>query len=135
MTRPTTVATLVLPLGMWAMTVVAATVQMPSPLLAPSEPNLAEKAGKVLHAYRLTAEAPVVDGRLDDEAWLRAESVTDFVQIEPDNMESATERTVVQIAYDDRYLYVAARCYTKDPSLIILGRGRRDNLPTSDQFS
>ena len=117
------------------MTVVAATAQTPSALLAPSEPNLAEKADKVLRAYRLTGETPVVDGQLDDEAWVRAESVTSFVQIEPDNMEAASERTVVQIAYDDRYLYVAARCYTKDPSLIIPGRGRRDNLPTGDQFS
>ena len=42
------------------------------------------------------------------------------------------DRTTVQVAYDERALYVAVRCFTKDPSQITTGLGRRDNLPPSD---
>ena len=82
------------------------------------EPVVAEKAGKELHAYRVNGSAPRIDGRLDDEAWTLAQSIDDMVQNEPDSMKPPTERTVVQVAYDDRYLYVAARCFMRDASQI-----------------
>jgi hypothetical protein len=133
--RLPTLARLALQLGLWAATAHVANAQAPVLALPASEPNLAEKDGKVLHAYRVTGTPPVVDGQLDDEVWSLAEQISDFVQIEPDNGDPSSERTVVQIAYDNRYLYVAARCYMKDPSRIVPGRGRRDNLPPSDNIS
>src|SRR5262245_32652646 len=101
---------------------------------ATSEPQVPEKAGKQLHALRITGTGPRVDGRLDDEAWSAAESIDDFVQEEPDNLKSPADRTVIQIAYDDRYVYVAARCFVADPSGIRTGVGRRDNFPPSDRI-
>ena len=97
-----------------------------------TEPVVPEKAGKDLHAFRIAGEAPRIDGRLDDEVWLRAESRGDFVQNEPDNMAAPRERTTMQIAYDDRALYVAVRCQVLDPAGITTGLGRRDNLPPGD---
>src|SRR5262249_18700456 len=73
-------------------------------------PLVAERGTKQLHAFRITGESPKIDGRFDDETWQLAEKAEDFVQQEPDNMSGAGERTIVQVAYDDRYLYVAARC-------------------------
>jgi hypothetical protein len=99
---------------------------------ASSEPDVPEKAGKELRAFRIRSAPPLIDGRLDDEVWTGADAIEDFVQEDPDNMEAPTERTVVQIAYDDRYLYVAARCYSRDVSDIRTGLGRRDNFPPSD---
>jgi hypothetical protein len=96
------------------------------------EPVVPEKAGKDLHAFRIRGAAPRIDGRLDDEVWNNAQAIEDLVQEEPDNMKPPTERTVVQIAYDDRYLYLAAHCYTSDASKIRTGLGRRDNFPQSD---
>jgi Domain of unknown function (DUF5916) len=96
------------------------------------EPVVPEKVGKELHAYHITGQPPRIDGRFDDEVWTLAQSIDDFVQNEPDNMAPPRDRTAVQIAYDDRMLYVAVRCYTKDPSQIATGLGRRDNLPPSD---
>ena len=61
-------------------------------------------------------------------------SIDDFVQEEPDNMEAPTERTVVQVAYDDEYLYVAVSAYMEDAALISTGLGRREILPPSDRF-
>jgi uncharacterized protein DUF5916/cellulose/xylan binding protein with CBM9 domain len=97
-----------------------------------SEPIVPEKAGKEVHAFRIRGTAPRIDGRLDDEVWNSAQAIEDLVQEDPDNMTPPTERTVVQFAYDDRYLYVAAHCYARDPSQIRTGLGRRDNFPQSD---
>ena len=107
----------------------AARAQTPAIL---SEPDVPEKAGKELRAFRISGAAPRIDGRLDDETWNGAPGIDDFVQDDPDNMRPPTERTVVKIAYDDRYLYIAAHCYTRTPSQIRAGLGRRDNFPPSD---
>jgi hypothetical protein len=100
------------------------------------EPDVPEKLGKNLRALRVDAAgAPRIDGRLDDLAWVKADRIDDFVQVEPNNMASSMERTVVQIAYDARYLYIAVRCDASDPSRIRSGLGRRDNLPDSDRIN
>ncbi|HEV3216805.1 MAG TPA: DUF5916 domain-containing protein [Vicinamibacterales bacterium] len=100
---------------------------------APAEPAVADKEGKELHAFHITGTVPRIDGRLDDEVWRLAQSADDFVQIDPDNMAPATERTTVQVAYDDRYLYVAVHCFSRNPAGVTAGLGRRDNFPQSDR--
>ena len=99
-----------------------------------SEPPVPEKAGKVLRAFRITDSSPQIDGLLDEEVWAVADSIDNFVQEEPDNMAPPSERAVIQIAYDDRYIYVAARCYDREPSQITAGLGRRDNFPPTDRI-
>ena len=99
-----------------------------------TEPLVPEKAGKDLRAFRVTGTPPQIDGRLDDEIWTLADSRDDFVQNDPDNMAAPLDRTSMQIAYDDRTLYVAVRCFVRDPSRMTTGLGRRDNLPPSDRL-
>ena len=99
-----------------------------------AEPAVPEKAGKELRAFRITGSSPQIDGRLDEEVWAAADAIDDLVQNEPDNMAPPTERTVVRVAYDERYLYVAVYSYMREPSQITTGLGRRDNLPPSDQI-
>ncbi len=99
-----------------------------------TEPQVPEKIGKDIRAFRVTGSPPRVDGRLDDEVWLLAQSIDDMVQNEPENMAAPGERTVIQVAYDDRYLYVAARMYTRDPGTITTALGRRDTFPPSDML-
>src|SRR5262245_50209142 len=100
-----------------------------------SEPDVPERAGKELRAYRIAGAPPTLDGRLDDEAWRLAEAIDDMVQDEPDNMAAPTERTVVQVAYDDRYLFVAIQCFSADAADITAGLGRRDVFPPTDVVS
>ncbi|XXT17142.1 DUF5916 domain-containing protein [Sorangium sp. So ce429] len=69
------------------------------------------------HTYRpVRAEAaPVIDGVLDDAVWSRAPRVDRFASArsKPYGLPS-TEPTVVQVAYDEEYLYIAFRCtYSK----------------------
>ena len=107
----------------------AASAQEPAdPSFAPNEPAAGVKHGKVLHAFRLTGAAPVIDGRLDDEVWTLAERVEGFIQWDPDNMAPMTERTTLQVAYDSHYLYAAVRCDDRTPSSITRGLGRRDEF-------
>ena len=99
-----------------------------------AEPAAETKVGKILRAFRITGNAPQIDGRLNEEAWRVADEIEDFIQWEPDNMAPLSERTVVQIAYDDRHLYVAVRCYDREPSGITAGLGRRDTRPSTDRI-
>jgi hypothetical protein len=100
--------------------------------VASREPNVPEKAGKELRAHRITGAAPRIDGRFDEEVWTQADLLDDMVQNEPDNMAAPTERTIIQVAYDDRSVYVAVRCLMRDPSQITTSLGRRDAMPPSD---
>ncbi|MCW8980203.1 MAG: DUF5916 domain-containing protein [Altibacter sp.] len=74
-------------------------------------------------------EPIVIDGKLEDAAWNEVDWTTDYVEFEPDNGTPPTEQTKMKIAYDARNLYVAFRCYQKDPSTIERRLGRRDDFP------
>jgi hypothetical protein len=100
-----------------SLTAVAASAQT-SPV---TEPAVPEKEGKQLQAYRISGTPPRIDGRIDDEVWTRAQAIDDLVQDEPRNLEAPTERTTVQIAFDNDNIYMAARCFMNDPSQIRIG--------------
>ena len=99
---------------------------------APTEPKPELKLGKVVRALRISGMPPTIDGVLGDEVWNAAERAVGFVQRDPDNGEPMTEETRIQIAYDDRYLYVAVACDDKEPSLIAAGLSRRDEMGATD---
>ncbi|MCH8327914.1 MAG: carbohydrate binding family 9 domain-containing protein [Candidatus Marinimicrobia bacterium] len=69
-----------------------------------------------------------IDGLLDESAWAMAEIITDFMQIEPENMAPPTERTTVRLLYDDAYLYVAIEAFDSDPQKITRRLARRDDF-------
>ena len=87
----------------------------------------------VVQAIRATSPV-VVDGRLDDEVWLRATPATEFTQIDPDEGKPATEATELRIAYDDNALYVGARLMDKEPGRIARQLARRDQDAEADSF-
>jgi hypothetical protein len=104
-------------------------------LESPNEPNRTHKLGKVLRAMRIVGTPPSIDGRLSDEAWQGAEIGTDLTQRDPDNGKPMTDQTRVQIAFDDRYLYVAVSAFDSSPSDIAAGLGRRDETPPTDSIT
>ncbi len=57
---------------------------------------------------------PVIDGRLDDEAWSRAPPITSFTQKFPDEGLAPTEKTTLRILYDDAALYIGFVCEQPD---------------------
>ena len=85
----------------------------------------------VFSAVRVS-NAPVIDGRLDDEAWQGVEPATSFTQQDPNEGQPATERTELRITYDDVAVYVAARMYDSEPSLIARRLSSRDDDSDAD---
>lgn len=77
-------------------------------------------------ATRVANGSVRVDGRLDDEAWLKAAPITDFVQKEPVENAQPTDRMEVRLLYDDDSLYVGARMFSTD-GRIQAPLGRRDS--------
>lgn len=78
---------------------------------------------------------PVIDGRLDDEAWSRAPVLGGFVQQSPLDGAPATERTEVWVAYDSDYIYFAAHAHYQDPSIMRASRVDRDQAWPDDLFT
>ncbi len=88
-------------------------------------------AAKVARAAR-TQAAPVIDGRLDDPAWAGAPIDDRFVQVQPLEGQPPSERTEVQLLYDDRAVYVGVRCRDRNPSGIVARMTRRDRGVDTD---
>ncbi|MFT5236716.1 MAG: hypothetical protein ACI9M9_000303 [Flavobacteriaceae bacterium] len=74
------------------------------------------------------SEAPKIDGIIDEAAWDLVEWTTDYVQNEPDNGAAPTEQTKMKITYDAKNLYVAYKCFDKDPGGIVKRLSRRDGF-------
>jgi hypothetical protein len=66
-------------------------------------------------------------GELTDEVWQRATAVTDFVQREPEEGVSPSQRTEFRVAYDAGTLYVRVRAFDTDPEKIVTFLTRRDD--------
>jgi uncharacterized protein DUF5916 len=89
-----------------------------------------------VQAFRLNDdESILLDGRLDEPIWARTEPAGDFIQIDPDNGNPATERTEVRIAFDADAMYIGITCYDSDPDGWIAYQRRRDEgLPSDDKI-
>ena len=61
---------------------------------------------------------PVIDGRLDDDAWKHATVIDDLHQVLPYEYAAPDERTVFYLAYDKDALYIGARAWDSAPDKI-----------------
>ena len=78
-------------------------------------------------AQRITGVPPVIDGMLDDSAWLQGDWEGGFTQYEPFNGREASQPTFFKILYDDNNLYVAIRALDSSPDSIVTRFTRRDS--------
>jgi hypothetical protein len=93
------------------------------------------RATPVARAHVVT-KAPVINGRLDDDAWRDAAPFSGFVQRELREGAPITERTEVRILTDGEALYVGAWLFDSDPARIVPGEKVRDvTLSNSDYFA
>jgi hypothetical protein len=93
-------------------------------LLASQTP--AEK--RIYHAKHINPHPPVIDGRLDDPAWEKAEWATNFTQREPDDGKAPSQQTAFKIMYDEKNLYISVRAYDNEPDKIVRRVTRRDQF-------
>ena len=81
------------------------------------------------------AESITLDGRLDEDVWMRAVPATNFIQLDPNNGQPATEQTEVRIVYDADKLYMGVTLFDSEPDkLIYYQMGRDGNLPADDKL-
>ena len=85
-----------------------------------------------IDAVRVVADAPVIDGRLEEPVWQRADVASDFIQRRPLEGQPATEKTEVRVLVDDDALYVGFRAFDSDPAAIEAQLTRRDQWSFSD---
>lgn len=76
----------------------------------------------------------VVDGQLDEAAWVQAAIATDFMQYSPNEGAPATQRSDVRILYGEHSLYISAYLFDNEPAEIRRILGRRDEFNQADWF-
>lgn len=67
-----------------------------------------------LHIVQRTDKAPVIDGKLDDACWETARQNTTFYEYNNLIPTPTPLRTVFQLAYDEKGVYLAIKLYEKD---------------------
>ena len=99
---------------------------------AAQQPEQSGDPSKPTLRARRAPSAITIDGRLDDEAWMAAEAIENFTQVDPVEGAPPTQRTVMRLLYDENNLYIGVRCHETDPSLIIARDMTRDSGSQDD---
>ncbi len=87
-----------------------------------------------LHAIKIT-EKISIDGRLDEPAWAGAARAIEFTQKEPDEGESASEKTEVAVLYDTENLYFGVVANDSEAGHVIISELKKDfTVDTGDSF-
>ena len=72
-------------------------------------------------------KAPVINGSLDDEAWVQGNWEGDFWQYEPNEAAPPKQKTEFKILYDDDNIYVAFKIFDTAADSIVSRLTRRDD--------
>jgi len=83
------------------------------------------RAAKEVEAIRID-EPIVLDGRLDEPAWVRAPVARDFYQQEPVEGAPASEPSEIRLVYDAGALYVGGTFFDSDPAGPLTNNLQRD---------
>src|SRR5213595_1841894 len=78
--------------------------------------------------------APKLDGTLEDPAWQQATPISKFLQREPFEGQTPTEKTEVRILYDKHEVYFGITCFDSDPKRIVATELRRDVSQELDDY-
>ena len=83
---------------------------------------------KIYHTKAIQNEVPVLDGKFDEACWETVSWTTGFIQREPYEGEKPSQETAFKILYDQKNIYVAFRCFDKEPEKIEKRLSRRDGF-------
>jgi Domain of unknown function (DUF5916)/Carbohydrate family 9 binding domain-like len=83
-------------------------------------------------AVALRAEAPRLDGQLNEAAWSQARPITQFIQREPSEGTPGSLSTQARVIFTDDAIYVGIRAFDPTPELIMAPLARRDQRPVGD---
>lgn len=86
-----------------------------------------------LKASRIVDE-PKIDGLLNDSCWENAEIATDFIQLSPNPLAPASQKTDVKVVYTNEAIFISAMMYDSAPDSIMNQLTERDGFGNSDWF-
>lgn len=104
-------------------------------ILTAAAPVFASQAPAALEPLLIPrmAEAPKIDGVLDNPVWeTQALKIDGFVQLAPKENGVPTERTVAYLGYDEKNLYVAFRAFDSQAGKIRCSITKRDGCIEDD---
>lgn len=84
---------------------------------------------------KLLSTPPVIDGVLSEDEWKEAAQIELLYQSEPLDLASATEKTIVYLAYDKENLYLAFHCFDREPTAIRSPVSKRDDVQNDDHVA
>ncbi len=99
-----------------------AAVLASTPLFAQQPPPPSFVVGKLADS----AEAPVIDGRVNEAVWQTVQPYGTFTQQDPIEGAPASEKTEVRVMIGKGNLYISVIAFDSDPSKIIVSQARRD---------
>ena len=67
----------------------------------------------------LTESQIIFDGMVNEQAWEKASTISNFTQRELNYGEPISERTEVAVVFDNNNLYIGVWCYQNDASKIV----------------
>jgi hypothetical protein len=76
-------------------------------------------------------QAPVIDGKLDDEVWKSASVLKDFYQVQPGDNIAPSKPTEVFLGRDAKFIYIAFHCFD-EPDKVRATIAKRDNIFNDD---
>ncbi len=101
---------------------VCAAVLTATPLVAQQPPPPTFTVGKLADS----AEAPVIDGKVNEAVWQTVPPYATFTQQDPVEGAPASEKTEVRVLVGKGTLYISVIAFDSDPSKIIVSQARRD---------
>jgi hypothetical protein len=113
---------------------VLASLVFAPPGAAEAQQSPAGAARKQAQAIEVPGGSIRLDGRLDEEVWLKAPPISDFGQKEPVEGAEPADEMEVRFVYDGGALYVGARMSTRNEPEIQAPLGRRDNGDQAEQI-
>ena len=100
--------------------------QTPS-IAIPSQVALRDAQGRFAIRASSTPVSFRIDGRLDEPAYASVQPITDFIQMEPNGGQPASEKTEVWVFFDQHNVYVSLRAWESRPDLMVVNEMRRDS--------
>lgn len=96
------------------------------PLISFSQDNDGEK--RIYNTKRITQEAPIIDGLIDNQIWDAVAWSGEFTERYPNDGVKPSQETAFKVLYDDNFLYVLVRAYDTEPDKIVKRMSRRDGF-------
>ena len=79
--------------------------------------QIVDSQGKIIDVFQVD-EAPLIDGQLDDDAWVFGTVIDDLHQVNPHEFAEPTERSQILVVYTKDALYLAGRFWAREPDKI-----------------